>query len=182
MRKQRGPLSTERRFRDHGFSSTITESAEQSQLSETGVERGGSAGSSSQRARARARGHAGASMSVMVISSGRSRTCGEKQTGTSPTGNCALACVGGCVFTWLPHRPDQAPRQGTAPTHHRHRPTGPQRHTRREARPSNSRPRKSPAHRRADMTNRERRNAPPFYMTPNWDLRSMDRSLGSAQL
>lgn len=62
--------------------------------------------------------------------SGRSRTCGEKQTGTSPTGNCALACVGGCVFTWLPHRPDQAPRQGTAPTHHRHRPTGPQRHTR----------------------------------------------------
>ena len=48
--------------------------------------------------------------------------------------------------------------------------------------PSNSRPRKSPAHRRADMTNRERRNAPPFYMTPNWDLRSMDRSLGSAQL
>ena len=51
-----------------------------------------------------------------------------------------------------------------------------------EARPSNSRPRKSPAHRRADMTNRERRNAPPFYMTPNWDLRSTDRSLGSAQL
>ena len=85
MRKQRGPLSTERRFRDHGFSSTITESAEQSQLSETGVERGGSAvrsaGSSSQRARARARGHAGASMSVMVIvRCGRRGRAGEKQT------------------------------------------------------------------------------------------------------
>ena len=181
MRKQRGPLSTERRFRDHGFSSTITESAEQSQLSETGVERGGSAGSSSQRARARARGHAGASMSVMVISSGRSRRRAEKsKPGRVPPATAhwhasADACLPGFRTDRIRHHA-RARHRRTTVTGRRGLSVTP------EARPSNSRPRKSPAHRRADMTNRERRNAPPFYMTPNWDLRSMDRSLGSAQL
>lgn len=183
MRKQRGPLSTERRFRDHGFSSTITESAEQSQLSETGVERGGSAGSSSQRARARARGHAGASMSVMVISSGRSRTCGEKQTANRDESHRQLRTgMRRRMRVYLASAPTGS---GTTPGHGTDAPPSPAdgasaSHPRPDRQTLG--PGKSPAHRRADMTNRERRNAPPFYMTPNWDLRSTDRSLGSAQL
>ena len=83
----------------------------------------------SERARARAATQAHRCPLWLYRPVGRGRA-EKSKPGRVPPATAHWHAWGGCVFTWLPHRPDQAPRQGTAPTHHRHRPTGPQRHTR----------------------------------------------------